>query len=290
MLRGAGWGVRVLPDEDGSWEANPPALPEFLRRELRWLAGNLQYRHLLRLPGLRPMGRWQLVQAILLFAGTPFYLLFLLAAAAAAATDDRIAVPGGPGAGPDLRVARRAVCAEAAGLRRGGALAGRSGHATAAWRGSPAGRSRSSASPCCWMPYRWWRRPVPMLRLALGGHAGWTPQNRVDRGVGWREAARLLWPQTALGALVFAGFASAGWAADVVGAAARGRSSAGNPALRPDRRSALRTLDEPTTDRGDPGGDRSPPGPRALSRGAGDGASVAASSRAGLRGDTLRFD
>jgi membrane glycosyltransferase len=43
MLRGAGWGVRVLLDEGGSGEANPPALPEFLRRELRWLAGNMQY-------------------------------------------------------------------------------------------------------------------------------------------------------------------------------------------------------------------------------------------------------
>ena len=73
VLRGAGWGVRVLPDEDGSWEANPPALPEFLRRELRWLAGNMQYRHLLRLPDLRAMGRWQLVQAILLFVGAPLY-------------------------------------------------------------------------------------------------------------------------------------------------------------------------------------------------------------------------
>jgi membrane glycosyltransferase len=62
LMHGAGWGVRVLPDENGSWEANPPALPEFLRRELRWLAGNLQYRHLLRLPGLRPMGRWQLIR------------------------------------------------------------------------------------------------------------------------------------------------------------------------------------------------------------------------------------
>ena len=95
VLSGAGWGVRVLPDEDGSWEANPPALPEFLRRELRWLAGNLQYRHLLRRRDLRPMGRWQLVQAILLFAGMPFYLLFLLAAATAAATDAGIAVSCG---------------------------------------------------------------------------------------------------------------------------------------------------------------------------------------------------
>ena len=96
MLRAAGWGVRVLPEESGSSEINPPALPEFLRREVRWLAGNLQYRHLLRLPGLRPMGRWQLLQAILLFVGTPLYLLFLLAAAAAAATDAASPFPAGP--------------------------------------------------------------------------------------------------------------------------------------------------------------------------------------------------
>ena len=92
MLRGAGWGIRLLAEEDGSYEANPPALPEFMRRELRWLAGNFEYRHLLRMPGLRPMGRWQLVQAILLFGCTPFYLTFLLAAAWAAATDTTFAV------------------------------------------------------------------------------------------------------------------------------------------------------------------------------------------------------
>jgi membrane glycosyltransferase len=31
--------------------------------------------------------------------------------------------------------------------------------------------------------------------------------------VTWSEAAHLLWPQTALGILVFAGFAAAGWTA-----------------------------------------------------------------------------
>src|SRR5580658_8506008 len=87
MLRGAGWGIRLLPEEDGSYEANPPALPEFMRRELRWLAGNFEYRHLLTMSGLRPMGRWQLIQAILLFGSPPFQLALLLAAAWAAATD-----------------------------------------------------------------------------------------------------------------------------------------------------------------------------------------------------------
>jgi membrane glycosyltransferase len=50
-----------------------------------------------------------------------------------------------------------------------------------------------------------------MLELLAGRRPGWVPQNRADRGVGWIEAARLLWPQTLLGLAVFACFASAGW-------------------------------------------------------------------------------
>jgi membrane glycosyltransferase len=54
-----------------------------------------------------------------------------------------------------------------------------------------------------------------MLRLALGTPTAWAPQNRTERGVGWVEATRMLWPQTAFGVLVFTGFASAGWVATI---------------------------------------------------------------------------
>ena len=40
-------------------EGNPPALPEFMARDLRWAAGNMQYFALLFLPGQTWMGRWQ---------------------------------------------------------------------------------------------------------------------------------------------------------------------------------------------------------------------------------------
>ena len=212
VLRGAGWGVRVLPDEDGSWEANPPALPEFLRRELRWLAGNMQYQHLLRLPGLRAMGRWQLVQAILLFAGAPLYLLFLLAAAAAAATDATSPFPAAP-----------ALALTAAWL---GALYAPKllGYAEVALspdkRGRYGGLARFAGGAAAEFGFTLLLDAVSvaaktgaMLRLAFGARSGWTPQNRSDRGVTWGEAARLLWPQTGLGVLVFAGFAAAGWTA-----------------------------------------------------------------------------
>jgi membrane glycosyltransferase len=212
VLRGAGWGVRVLPDEDGSWEANPPALPEFLRRELRWLAGNLQYRHLLRLPGLRPLGRWQLVQAILLFAGTPLYLLFLLAAAAAAATDDISPFPAPPALALTLAWLGALYAPKLLGYvevalspdertRYGGTL--RLALGALAEIGFTLLLDAISAVA----------KTGAMARLALGTRACWTPQNRTDRGVTWGEAARLLWPQTLLGVLVFACFASDSWTA-----------------------------------------------------------------------------
>ena len=50
-LHAAGWKVRVLPDDTGSSEANPPTFGDFVTRDLRWAGGNMQYLALLRLPG-----------------------------------------------------------------------------------------------------------------------------------------------------------------------------------------------------------------------------------------------
>jgi membrane glycosyltransferase len=70
LMRRAGYEVRVLPVEDGSWEENPPALPEFIRRDLRWCQGNMQYLKLLGLRGLLPVSRIQLVLAIAMYFGS----------------------------------------------------------------------------------------------------------------------------------------------------------------------------------------------------------------------------
>ncbi|HEX2724441.1 MAG TPA: glucans biosynthesis glucosyltransferase MdoH, partial [Beijerinckiaceae bacterium] len=77
LMRKAGYEVRVLPDEHGSWEENPPTLLEFSRRDLRWCQGNMQYWKLLRLPGLLPMSRFQLAWAILMFLGVPAMTLMI---------------------------------------------------------------------------------------------------------------------------------------------------------------------------------------------------------------------
>ena len=54
-------------------------------------------------------------------------------------------------------------------------------------------------------------KSLAMLRLAVGTRESWAPQNRTGRRVGWGEAARLFWPHTLIGTVVFAAFAMAGW-------------------------------------------------------------------------------
>ena len=83
-MRAAGYEVRVIADEFESWEENPPSLPDFIKRDLRWCQGNMQYLKLLARPGLKPMGRFQLVSAIMMYLGAPFWLLMLTAGLAAA--------------------------------------------------------------------------------------------------------------------------------------------------------------------------------------------------------------
>ena len=78
LMRRAGYEVNVLPVECGSFEENPPTIMDFIQRDLRWCQGNMQYTKLLNYPGLLPIGRLQLVLAILMYLGSPFWLTFLI--------------------------------------------------------------------------------------------------------------------------------------------------------------------------------------------------------------------
>ena len=203
-LHAAGWKVCCLPDETGSLEGNPPALPEFLARDLRWAAGNMQYGALLFLPGTTWMGRWQLAQAILLFLGTPLWVGVLAAAALNAATGGGAATAGRRAAGVDARHLGRAARAQAARLCGGAAQAG-ARRALRRARGVPARRGRGDRFHHAARPGQHLQQgDVPAgLALRRRGGGGWAPQNRADRGIGWGDAARLLWPHTLFGAAVF---------------------------------------------------------------------------------------
>jgi membrane glycosyltransferase len=79
LMQAAGYEVRVIAEEFESWEENPPSLPDFIKRDLRWCQGNLQYLKLIAMPGLRPMGRFQLISATMMYLGAPLWFLMLAA-------------------------------------------------------------------------------------------------------------------------------------------------------------------------------------------------------------------
>jgi membrane glycosyltransferase len=204
-LHAAGWKVCCLPDDAGSLEGNPPALPEFLARDLRWAAGNMQYWALLALPGQTAMGRWQLAQAILLFLGAPLWAGLLAAAALNAATGGGASTPAGAllavmlGTWAALHAPKLLGYAE---VLLKPALAARYGGRAAFARGA----ALEIAFTALLDPVGVFNKAMFLLALPFGGArrgGGWAPQNRADRGVGWGDAARLLWPHTLFGAAAF---------------------------------------------------------------------------------------
>jgi membrane glycosyltransferase len=206
-LQAAGWRVRCLPEEDGSLEANPPAMPEFLRRDERWGAGNMQYWQLLRLPNLTAMGRLQLLQAILLFLGAPLYAAILLLAAVNGLSGGGAETPMG---GLALAILAHWLCYFSPKL---------CGYAQALIRREVAaqygGRAAFATGALAEIAFMQLFEPLSTLNKALflatlpfGRRTGWAPQNRADRGIAWADAARLLWPHMLAGAALTAAFAA----------------------------------------------------------------------------------
>ncbi len=84
LMQRAGYEVRVLPVESGSYEGVPPTLIEFIDRDHRWFHGNLINLRLLKnLPG---MSRFHLAIVAQRFLGWVAAVIFALLAATKAAT------------------------------------------------------------------------------------------------------------------------------------------------------------------------------------------------------------
>ena len=211
-LHEAGWEVWCVPEEAGSLEGNPPALPEFLARDLRWAEGNMQYLSLLGAPGLTLMARWQLLQAVLLFLCAPLWVLAFVLAALLAATGGFDAAPAALLAAVFLGFWMLPAASKLAGYAQ--VLAQGRVAATYGGRGRfLRGAAAELLFALLLAPIRAVHQTGFLLALPFGLRMGWKPQNRADRGVSWGDAARLLWPHTLLGALALAAVAAtAPWA------------------------------------------------------------------------------
>jgi membrane glycosyltransferase len=164
------------------------------------------------MPGLRLMGRWQLVQAMLLFSGGPLYTVMLTLAAIHVALGGGADVPRS--AVLHLALAWPALIYAPKWLGYGELLVSRAkraryGGAARLLAGIVAETVFTLLLDAVQMPHK----ALALARHALGARASWRPQNRRARGVTWAEAAGQFWPHTLYGLLVFALLARGSWGA-----------------------------------------------------------------------------
>ncbi len=199
LMRRAGFEVRVLPEEGASWEENPPTLLEFIRRDLRCAQGNKQYWPFLLMPGLKPVSRYQIAFAMLMFLGSPAWIgLLVLGSLAVAVSGPADFIR--PDAGMALfvitlimwfapKIATVLDVVSRSALRRAFGGAGRFVASTVT----------ETIFFLMLSPIMWVGHTVFLAGLVLGRRIGWGGQARDDHAVPWGDAARQLWPHTLLG-------------------------------------------------------------------------------------------
>ena len=200
LMRRAGYEVRVLPLEHQSWEENPATLLEFIRRDLRWCQGNMQYWHLLGLPGIKPVSRYQLVFAILMFAGSPAWIALLclgaLAAAAAPTPAEFMRADAGTAMfvatmtmwlSPKLATFIDVLTRPKERFSFGGT-----------WRLLVSAAAETVFSLLL-APIMWFGHTLFLARLPVTRTVGWAAQVRDDHAVPFGLACRALWPHTLVG-------------------------------------------------------------------------------------------
>ncbi|MBP5856486.1 glucans biosynthesis glucosyltransferase MdoH [Marivibrio halodurans] len=198
LMRRAGYEVRVIAEEDESWEENPHSLPDFIKRDLRWCQGNMQYLWLMRLPGVAAMSRLQLALAILMYAGAPGWMAFLTIGAAHAFFPEVGGFPLDLGLALFVTVLVMSLMPKLMGMldvmvsrrqrrRYGGTARVALGSVT------------EIVTSALLAPAVSFAQARFIIGLLLGRKMGWGAQRREGQALGWGEATRGLWPQTLFG-------------------------------------------------------------------------------------------
>lgn len=203
LMRRAGYEVRVLPVEGGSWEENPPTMLDFMVRDVRWCQGNLQYTRLMDIPGLLPMSRFQLIWAILMFVGLPAWTLMIALLPVASAHFKTVAqFPSGLAIGLYVTFFVMYLSPKFAGLIDAMLTKGE-----VARFGGPV---RFGLSAIIELVFSFLQGAVSTIRttifmtglLLLGKSVVWGGQSRDAYGISWATAIQNLWPQMVFGLLV----------------------------------------------------------------------------------------
>jgi len=176
---------------------------DFVRRDLRWCAGNMQYLQFLTLPGLLTTSRVQLILAILMFLAGPGWLLVIVAMVALLSQAPTVSAVlnlgylwGALGFLWVMTLTPKLVSATTVLLQ-------------AAQRKAFGGGGRfafgvlmETLFSILITPVMWFSQTRSMLGLLLGKREVWAAQNRDDSTLGWASATQVFGAHTVFGLLL----------------------------------------------------------------------------------------
>jgi membrane glycosyltransferase len=204
LMRKAGFEVRVVPVEGGSYEDNPPSFLEFAKRDARWCLGNMQYLRCLFWHGLHFTSRIQIAHAIIMYLGSAAATLGIGLALALAAAGGLENVSRAAPLMVFALIYFLSLAPKLAGLlgvllAKGGAA--RYGGAARLLAGAAVEILFSSILSVIMAV----RSALFMASLSFGRTVAWGGQIRDARNVTWRSSAAAFWLETLLGTALLAG-------------------------------------------------------------------------------------
>ena len=203
LMRRAGYECRVLPVEAESFEDNPPTLLDFIKRDHRWCNGNMQYWSLLGLPGLTRMSRFQIFAAVMMYLGGPAWMAMTLAAASKMFAPESAGVDLAFGIAMFVILFSVSLAPKIAGWIDVALRPGETRRYGGALRFA-AGAASETVFSVLMAPIAALAVTIFEIGLLCGRTIKWSGQKRDLSAVSWGEAARIMWPQTALGAALLA--------------------------------------------------------------------------------------
>ncbi len=216
LMRRGGWQVWMLPSLQDTYEALPANMIDFAQRERRWCQGNLQHVGVLRMRGLRPVGRYHLGLGVLNYMSSPLLVAFVGLALLDGLLGGQFVTRllGTPGWRLDVFVLLTAVMLYGAKLCS--LVSVLADDAAAASFG---GRARLLASAAGEQASAMVTAPVLIVfytrfiaKMLLGRSVRWDAQPRDDRGVPLAEGVRRMLLPTSVGMAWLAGASAVGGA------------------------------------------------------------------------------
>ena len=205
LMRKAGYAVRLLPANRGSYEEGPPSLIDMLKRDRRWCQGNMQHFWLLFAKGWHPMSRLNFMHGVLSYVSSPLWLLFLIFSTILAFA------PGGVVAPPRSQIALAGeilllftivlIFLPKVVILTDEMLTGR---LFKSWQHRLLAFISSMLDTIIFSlmaPVMMWFHTRFVINIVLGQGVRWVNQRRKTSGVDWQEVILTFWGVTLLGVI-----------------------------------------------------------------------------------------